>query len=95
MAKQATTGQDTFGSFEGAHDDGIVTRYTDGFVVGFQYQTEAGGFLQALRWGLVKFKLELRPILASNMRPSPDSAGGDSATEERAKRLTRWSERDS
>jgi hypothetical protein len=44
-----------------ARGDVVVVRYADDLVLGFQAQTEADRFLEALRERLGKFELELHP----------------------------------
>jgi RNA-directed DNA polymerase len=44
-----------------ARGDVIVVRFADDFVVGFQYQDDAGKFQSALRERFAKFSLELHP----------------------------------
>ena len=39
----------------------VITRFADDFIVGFQYQDDAGRFLAELRGRLAKFSLELHP----------------------------------
>ena len=44
-----------------AKGDAIIVRYVDDVVFGFQYETEAGAFLDALRTRLAEHKLTLHP----------------------------------
>ncbi len=44
-----------------ARGDIVITRYADDFIVGFQFHSDAEGFLAALRERLRKFCLELHP----------------------------------
>jgi hypothetical protein len=40
----------------------IIVRYADGFIVGFQHESDAGRFLDEMRTRLDEFALSLHPL---------------------------------